>query len=156
MQTGHFDLLLWLQTFWFWPEMEGIFHCLTYMSSISTVFSLSLQFLIARPHLVLFNLPLKKWGNWIYIFLVFLRHSPSVFPVPQWKDSLSLLSSLPFPAIALSLCAPSPLQHWPSQPRVRPERGLCDLQLCLLSTQTSVRTAGRVQEGQIQVRHECT
>lgn len=51
---------------------------------------------------------------------------------------------------------PPPLRHWPSEPRVRPERGLRDLQLCLLSTQTSVRTAGRERKGQTEERHECT
>lgn len=40
------------------------------------------------------------------------------------------------------------LPRWPSEPRVRPERGLYDLQLCLLSTQTSVRTAGGTRKGQ--------
>lgn len=50
-------------------------------------------------------------------------------------------------AFMLPLCLAPTLPHWPSAPRVRPERGLGDLQLCLLSTQTSVRTAGRTREG---------
>lgn len=64
----------------------------------------------------------------------------------QWRvfPSRATFPFLP----SCSLYALSPLPHWPSEPCVRPERGLCDLQLCLLSTQTSVRTAGRTREGQ--------
>lgn len=53
--------------------------------------------------------------------------------------------TFPFRHSMLPVCS---LPHWPSEPHVRPERGLFDLQLCLLSTQTSVRTAGRTREGQ--------
>lgn len=71
------------------------------------------------------------------------------------KKSPSLL--IPPSISCLPALAPLPsLRHWPSEPRVRPERGLCDLQLCLLSTQTSVRTAGRERKGQTVERHECT
>ena len=78
-------------------------------------------------------------------------------------SALSLTKEEPFPLVqtfpflsSCSLNALSPLHHWPSEPHVRPERGLCDLQLCLLSTWTSVRTAGRTREGQTVEKHECS
>lgn len=71
------------------------------------------------------------------------------------EESFPLVQTFPF-LPSRSLNALSPLHHWPSEPHVWPERGLCDLQLCLLSTRTSVRTAGRTREGQTVERHECS
>lgn len=59
----------------------------------------------------------------------------------KWNDFLLFL------AFTLYVCSLF-LLLWPSESRVWPEQGLCDLQLCLLSTQTSVRTAGRTRQGQ--------
>ena len=71
------------------------------------------------------------------------------------EESFPPVQTFPF-LPSCSLNALSPLHHWPSEPHVRPERGLCDLQLCLLSTRTSVRTAGRTREGQTVERLECS
>lgn len=81
----------------------------------------------------------------------FLLHPNHLFFI---YNALCLIKKEPFPLVVplpfLHSCwnAVCSLPRWPSEPRVRPEQGLCDLQLCLLSTQTSVRTAGRTREGQ--------
>ena len=126
MDTRQFVLLFLLATFRIWPP-ECKRHCI-----FSSSYLICFLFLIPDKLTFLLLSPLCVW--------------------PKAYFSNSTIHFLPL----CSLYALSPLHHWPSEPHVRPERGLCDLQLCLLSTQTSVRTAGRVREGQTVERQKCT
>jgi len=104
------------------------------------------------------SVSLLSTGPFSFLFTVSLKRAqdtgwtkesfPSCTSSVQYawaKKSLSILVFLPFAVIMLSACS---LPHWSSVPQIQPEWGLCDLQLCLLSTQTSVRTAGRTRQGQ--------
>lgn len=168
MGTGHLVSLLLLAAFWVWPPgcrqhfnvfplsfiFTSLFESEMGISSLSSSLSWPLEWHIWPQELLTTSATFFSWPRQEECPPL-ANHFSFLF------RALYLTKEDPFPLISPSIpCLPapslSPLHHRPSEPRVQPERGLCDLQLCLLSTQTSVRTAGRVREGQTVERHECT